>query len=324
MNEKEIIELFAARLGLQRKRMGLDDIAIINAGSEILAFKCDMLVESTDVPKGMEPWQVARKSIVSCASDLASKGIAPYVALVSLGIPKGYPSSHIEGLADGFKAASGEFGVRIVGGDTNECSELVIDCSMIGRAGRRDRKIPSRQGARPGDFVVVSGAFGYASSGLKILINGAKASGQFRKKAVESVLMPAPRQKFGIAMAKYFSSSMDSSDGLSTCLYELARASKVEILIDSEKVPIPAGLEEFARENGLDTGTLVFHGGEEFEIVATIPQARMEEARRQAKKMNLNLYAIGRVVKKRGMGPVVVKTGSTRRQLEDRGYMHLG
>ncbi len=123
LDEKEIIGIFANELGISN----LDDVALLDNG---IVIKSDMLVASTDVPPGMEAWQVARKSVVSCISDLAAKGVKPYAAVISLGIPNSYSTqrSKIEGLAKGFAIASKEFAVKIVGGDTNEAGELVIDC----------------------------------------------------------------------------------------------------------------------------------------------------------------------------------------------------
>jgi thiamine-monophosphate kinase len=270
-----------------------------------------MLVASTDVPPGMEAWQVARKSIVSCVSDLASKGVRPHAAMISLGLPKNCTRPYVEGLARGFAGASKEFEVKIVGGDTNEAGGLVIDCSMIGFA----NKIPTRGGARPGDAVVVSGMFGLPPAGLSILMRNAAASGAFRKQAAESVLFPAPRQRFGLALAKYFSSSIDSSDGLAISLYELAGKSKVDIAIDN--IPAIDGVEKFAQDNGLDSHDLVFHGGEEYEIVATIPKPKLEQAEAAARKAEVGLHVIGRV--QRGAGGVFVG----KKLLENRGYIHF-
>jgi thiamine-monophosphate kinase len=137
----------------------------------------------------------------------------------------------------------------------------------------------------------------------------------FRKQAIESVLQPVPRQRFGVALAKYFSSSIDSSDGLAISLYELASQSNVDIVVDS--VPAVDGLEKFAQENSLDVYELVFHGGEEYEIVATIPQAKLRQAETAARKAELRLRVIGRV--KRGNGSVFVGD----RLLENRGYVHF-
>jgi thiamine-monophosphate kinase len=305
LDEKEIIRIIAGRLDIS----DLDDVALIGRN---VVLKADMLVASTDVPPGMEAWQVARKSIVSCASDLAAKGVKPHAAMISLGLPKSCTRPYVEGLARGFAGAAKEFGVKIVGGDTNEAAGLVIDCSMVGFANGR---MPTRSGARPGDLVVVSGLFGLPPAGLAILMRNAKARGAFRKQAADSVLFPAPRQIFGMALARHFSSSIDSSDGLAISLYEIASQSKVNIVIDS--VPVAEGVSKFAEENGVDQDELVFHGGEEYEIVATIPKAKLNQAKAAARKAKVDLHVIGRV--QRGAGDVF----AGKRPLENRGYTHF-
>ena len=311
LDEKQIIRIFANKLGISN----LDDVALIDKG---IVIKSDMLVASTDVPSGMKPWQAARKSIVSCISDLAAKGVRPHAAVISLGIPKSCSTRRpdIEGLAEGFAIASNEFEVKIVGGDTNEAGELVIDCTMIGFP---RFKVPTRNGAKPGDFVIVSGAFGFAPAGLAILLQDANAitvSSSFRKRAVKSVLEPHPRQSFGLALARYFSSSIDSSDGLAVSLYELASPSEgVDIIIYG--IPAVEGLDKFAEENSLDKHELVFHGGEEYEIVATISHTKIRQAEAAARKAGVSLHVIGRV--QRGSGNVFVRN----KLLENRGYMHF-
>jgi thiamine-monophosphate kinase len=127
--------------------------------------------------------------------------------------------------------------------------------------------------------------------------------------------MPSPRQRFGFALAKYFSSSIDSSDGLATSLYELAGQSRVDIVI--ENVPAAEGVEKFAQENDLDAHELVFHGGEEYEIVATIPKSKLKQAATAARKAGVGLHVIGKV--KRGSGNVF----AGKKLIENRGYVHL-
>lgn len=316
LDEAEVIRIMSSALGIADR----DDVAVIDLpDAEQLAFKADMLVASTDVPAQMKPWQVARKSLVACASDLACKGVLPVAAMISLGLPAGISRGYVEGLAKGFQAASQEFGVKIVGGDTNEAGDLVIDCSMVG-AVTKGWPVPRRSGARPGDAVVVSGMFGYPAAGLVMLLGDRSIktpSGQFRKAAVESVLEPRPRQEFGMALARYFSSSIDSSDGLAFSLYEIAtQSSRVDIKVDYEKVRA-AGVDEFAQANGLDPRSFVFFGGEEYEIIATIPKASMPEARAAAKKAGVALYEVGTVTK--GAGRVY----DGKSLLENRGYQHL-
>jgi thiamine-monophosphate kinase len=328
LNEKQIIDVIVSKLasrGVTKHRD--DDVSILSLHSprmkamKSLILKCDMLVESTDVPPGMKPWQISRKSVSACVSDLSAKGIKPRVSLISIGIPKKYSKTHIGELAKGFQIASKEFDVMIVGGDTNESKELIIDCSMLGFSDHGASELPGRNGAKPGDIVVVSGEFGYPSSGLKILMSRAKGYGKFKGNAISSVMNPRPAQKFGLSLAKFFSSSIDSSDGLSISLHELARQSKVNFVIDD--IPSAIGVRDFARINHLDYESLVFYGGEEYEIVATIPRVMLRNAESTARRLNLRLLIIGKVTK--GWGKVfLVDTRTGRKsQLENRGYIHL-
>jgi thiamine-monophosphate kinase len=341
LNEREIISLFVTRFKANNYnnnnknkkpviRLGEDDISVVpvkngrKSNSKVkLIFKSDMLVESTDVPAGMKLWQIARKSIVSCVSDLSAKGIKPRYALISIGIPKQYSKREILDLIRGFQIASEEYGVEIVGGDTNESNELIIDCSMVGFfLEDTDNNIPRRSGARPGDFIVVSGEFGYSSSGLKILISNAKAQEKFRKNAILSVVRPKPQQKFGISLAKYFSSSIDSSDGLAMSLYELARQSKVNFFVNN--IPSAKGIKQFAEDNHLDVNELIFYGGEEYEIVATVPSKNMKKAESIVRKAGLKLYVIGKV--KKGNSKVFAIEGNNTKKyslVNNRGYLHL-
>ena len=146
----------------------LDDVALIDLGRakrpRLLALKCDMLVGSTDIPPFMRSWQVARKSMVSCVSDFAAKGLAPSECMLSLGLPRSISLHSIKELAYGFERSSKEFGIRILGGDTNHSNEFTIDCSMFGHYNLPISTIPAQSGAKPGDVIVTSGDFGEAAS----------------------------------------------------------------------------------------------------------------------------------------------------------------
>jgi thiamine-monophosphate kinase len=343
INEKQIIEIFvnefkrSSRKGTNHydnrqyytaRRIGEDDVSIISPvrrlrrGTELI-FKCDMLVESTDVPPGMKAWQIARKSVVSCVSDFAAKGIRPpYMSMISLGIPDRYLKDDILELVRGFKKSSREFGIEFIGGDTNEASELIIGCALIGFS--ENGNIPSRNGAKPGDFIVVSGGFGYPAAGLKILMQSANAGGMFKNKAISSVMSPKPQQKFGTSLARYLSSSIDSSDGLAISLYELAIQSKVNFFVST--VPSATGIGRFAMENGfLDSHELIFHGGEEFHIVATVPRQNMKRVENIAGKHRLKLIVIGRATHGAGKVFIIGKQNAKEELslLDNRGYLHL-
>lgn len=281
-----------------------------------LVLKCDMLVGSTDVPPQMTLRQAARKSVVMGLSDLAAKGVNPQGALISLGIPRKTSSKNIDELASGFKEARDEFTIDILGGDTNEASDLVIDCAIFGFA----KKVVGRDGAKPGDHVVLSGPFGYASAGIRILMEKLKADTKFREKAVSSVLYPQPRIRLGVSLVDndLLSSSMDSSDGLAITLHELARRSGVGMNVDT--LPLPEDLQDFSRVNKLDPYELALHGGEEYEIVATVPRDRLSAAMRVASRCRASLIRIGEVTSNER---VRIRAGGKWRNIEDRGWTHL-
>ena len=329
LDEKEIIQLFIAKLKKNNlKDFGQNDVTVVPtqrfrsfSSTPVLVLKCDMLVESTDVPDLMAPWQVARKSVVSVISDLSAKGAKPYVSLISLGLPLYYSKKATASLINGFKLASREFGFIIAGGDTNQTKELIIDCCIMGFTGGNRLEVPGRNGACSGDLIVVSGLFGYPPAGLKILMDGVKATDKFRRRAVRSVLQPEPRMKFGSALSKYFTSSIDSSDGLATSLYELAKQSNVDLYLN--RIPCSPDLLNFANNSSLNSSELIFHGGEEFEIVCTIPRSKIEKVISCAKRSRIQLLVIGEV--KNGYGNVFVKSRMEDEYslLEDRGYTHL-
>lgn len=325
--EEQIIKIISAKLGLNSRFFPLDDVALINTATlgiskqpRLLAFKCDMLVGSTDVPPSMLPAQIARKSLVSCISDFAAKGILPSSCLLSLGIPKLTSLEFIKSLAQGFLNASVEFGMNILGGDTNHSREFVIDCSMLGHTSLPISRIPVQSGARPGDIIVTSGPFGQTAAGLKIILDHAEANGQSKARFISAVMMPEPRLKFGVVLGRHMSSSIDSSDGLAYSLYRIATKSKVDFVI--KRIPIAAGIKQFALENKLNCENLVMYGGEEFEIVGTIPSKEIRTVKRLANSAKIKLIEIGKVSK--GNGRVLVtKEDDSLEELEDRGFSSL-
>lgn len=315
LSERQIINLMSRTLRISKKRtLWNDDVATIPFGNKFLVFKCDMFVRSTDAPRQMSLSQIARKSIVSSLSDLACKGVRPLATLVSLAIPKEFTEKDITALANGFKTVEREFNVNIIGGDTNEGNELVIDCCMIGLSDH----IVRRSGAKNGDLIVTSGAFGYSASGLKILTKKTKTSKKFRSKAVQAVLMPKARLGFGQLLARYATSSMDSSDGLALTLHELSKQSKKRFIVN--ELPTTGEIKEFAKRNRSNFNELVLHGGEEYEIVATIPKRYLAKVKNLARKTRCKLFVIGTVEK--GSGVFILENGK-RIKIEKRGWEHL-
>lgn len=305
----------AGRVPKGYARIG-DDVGVIPTRGKKVVLKVDMLVEKTDVPPGMNFRQAARKAVAMCVSDFAAKGVKPDSFMVSLGLRRGTTQEQVDQIGRGFRDAEREWGVAMVGGDTNEADQLVIDCIMVGFA----KKVVGRKGARPGDALVVTGPFGYPPSGLKILINGARAEKGFRGRAIKSVTMPTPDLKVGIALAEHLTSSMDSSDGLARSLHVLAQESGVGFELD--RMPTGEGVARFAKTNSLLVRDLVMAGGEEYVIVGTVSQKRLSTAREAAESVGGQLMAIGTATREKGRA--FLRTGRSRGPIGDEGWTHLG
>jgi thiamine-monophosphate kinase len=312
-DEQEIIKIFQRRFG-NSEFLG-EDVESLKIGNSRIIVKSDMLVQSTDVPPGMKIQEIARKSVVSCVSDFACKGIKPSFATIALAIPCDFTRKMINQLADGFASVSKEFRLKIVGGDTNQGKELVIEVSMFG-VGKKN--MPSRGGARIGDIIATSGPFGYSSLGLEIILGKYKDNPQFLKKCKNYVMRPTPRLEFGLQAARYFSSSMDSSDGLAMTLNYMSEQSKTRFVISS--FPTEYDIIEFATRKKIELRDLVFCGGEEYEMVFTVPPLYIQQVRQVAEKLRVPLFEIGRVVRGK---KVILMEKFNPEIIEKCGWIHL-
>ncbi len=157
-----------------------DDVSAIPFSSKNwIIVKTDMLVGSTDIPPGMTVQEAARKAVVATVSDFAAKGVRPRALMVSLGLPAPAKEKTVQDVARGLGRAAREYKCKIIGGDTNQANDLVIDIAGIGFA--NPKTLVRRNGARPGDIIAVTGPFGKASAGLRILMaRGKKDLGQRR------------------------------------------------------------------------------------------------------------------------------------------------
>lgn len=318
-NENEIIKIILETIGRSSNDFSQinDDVSLFSIKNTNLVISTDMLVKKTDAPQGMATWQIARKSLVACVSDFAAKGVQPKASLISLGIKSGTTREEIYQLGEGFKKATQEYHFEIIGGDTNETEDLIIDCCMIGFS----KKIIGRQGAKPGDRIFVTGFFGYPPLGLKIIYDNIEVLEKTRQKAISSIFLPTPKLELALTLSKIhtFSASIDSSDGLAISLHQLAEASKVGIEISN--LPVDQDIIDAAKKVNLDVKDLVFNGGEEYEIVCSIPEEKCKEAKEKAQKMGTPLIEIGKVTSEQNK--IIFNDGKQISNIERKGWVHL-
>jgi len=259
--------------------------------------------------------QAARKAVVATVSDFAAKGVQPEGLLISLGLVPPVRLSTVNEVVSGLEKGAREYHCRIIGGDTSETDDLVIDCIGFGfsAAGR----ILRRDGAKPGDVVAVTGDFGRTTAGLQILLGKKKRWPHRFSKLISSVLHPSAKLEAGLKLAEsgFVNGSIDSSDGLAWSLHEIARLSKVNIVL--ETIPVAPDVKMFARERGLVPEELALFGGEEYELVLAIRRDGFANVRRRIP----SLQKIGNVTI--GSGDVIAPFGRSFRKIEPRGYEHF-
>jgi thiamine-monophosphate kinase len=320
--EREIISIIWKNLDVMPKMPVPfdDDVSAVEIGRQsVIVLKTDMLVDKTDVPPNMSLWQACRKAVIMNISDFAAKGVKPIAMLVSLGLPKNLATAeNAEQIGKGLNAGAREYGAYVIGGDTNESSDLVISISLFGTAKRNTLML--RSGAKPDDLVTVTGLFGKTAAGLKILVEGLKAPKKIGKIFVDSVLMPCARLKEGLALSqtKAVSASIDSSDGLAWSLHEIGKASNVGFLINS--LPTAKEAKRFAKINKLDPLDLTLYGGEEYELVLTIKPKLWEKAENAVERVGEKLFPIGKVTAEK---QVLLEIDGKRRIIETRGWEHF-
>jgi thiamine-monophosphate kinase len=227
-----------------------------------------------------DPWDaVARKALRVNLSDLAAKGATPEGYLLGLGLPDDWSAENLDAFGAGLAADQAEFAIRLIGGDTIRTPErLTISITAIGTVphGRMVR----RGGARPGDRIVVTGTIGDAALGLRLRLDPAGdrtptlAAGD-RAHLLGRYLLPRPRVAAAGAVLEHANGAMDISDGLVGDLGKMATASGVAITVDAAQVPLSSAARAACERDPLLTA-VAFTGGDDYEIAAAIPAARMD------------------------------------------------
>ena len=312
LNENEIINIFQTKLG--NKKFVSEDVEKFTLGKTKIIAKIDTMVQSTDIPQKMELSDAARKSIIACVSDFASKGVKPQYGIISINLPKSISKKEVKDIAKGFKKACEEYEISIVGGDTNEGKEIVFNICILGNS----NQIITRKGANEKDVIFTTGPFGYTFVGLDILLSNKKKISTLIKKSIKTVTNPKPRLNYGLRNKKYFTSAMDSSDGLSTTLNEMSKQSKKKFIIN--KIPIDTNLNNYLKKQNKDLNKAVFHGGEEYEFVFTIPSKYKKIIIKNAKLLKTPIIEIGYVTF--GKGGYLEDKGKKIR-LKDLGWKHF-
>ena len=308
-DESAIIRILQDRLG--NDGFVPEDVEVFSMDGGTVVASMDTMVQSTDIPPKMSLADAARKSMVACVSDFAAKGVRPRYGVISVNVPETISSLKIASIGMGLKKACDEYRISVLGGDTNSGMEIVLNICLFGNACH----IVGRGGANIGDSIFVTGPFGYAPAGLRMFLGKEEGRESFTRRAKMAFAHPEPKLDFGVENGKYFSSAMDSSDGLAVTLNEMSRQSKRKFVIDN--IPLTEDVQNYAESIGISPDMLVFHGGEEYEFVFTASQDNQEAIMGSASLHGTPVIQIGHVMPGEG---VFVKHCNKTTRLADSGW----
>lgn len=282
-----------------------DDAAVLKFGDVCQLVSTDLLVEGVHFDLAYAPLKhLGYKAVVVNLSDICAMNAVPTQITVSLALSNRFPIEAVEELYEGIKLACAHYKVDLIGGDTtSSTSGLMISITAMGTANESD--ITYRSGAQEKDLIVVTGDLGAAYLGLQILE---------REKAVfmedknmqpdlhgsEYVLERQLKPEARMDIVKMFqemdlvpTSMIDVSDGLSSELLHLAKASDLGLQVYEEKIPCDPTVMTIAEEFNLNGVTCALNGGEDYELLFTIAQKDYDKI-----KANPNMTVIGYMVDK--------------------------
>ena len=324
-NEDALIERIARRLAGRRRapatlRLGIgDDAAILRPGTrDDWVVSTDFSLESVHFRLDTHPPRaIGYRSLARAASDLAAMGAHPEFFLLSLSLPQRHTGRWLDQMLSGMGHAARTLRLRLIGGDTTRWPMVAIAITVIGRASRG--RAVRRDGARPGDHLYVSGRLGAAALGLALISSQSRPSAHDRRDArlLRPHLYPSIPLDLGIHLAesRLASAMMDLSDGLSTDLARLVRASRVGARVFADRLPavrIPAALARIK----LDPLKLALDGGEDYGLLFTVPASRVAKVPRVFR--GTTITRIGEIV--RGREIQIVDAAGHARPLKPGGW----
>jgi thiamine-monophosphate kinase len=273
----------------------VDDAAILSASGEDIVVTTDAVVEGVHYLASDPPDTIARKALRVNLSDLAAKGAAPAGFVLTLAL-RSKEDAWLRPFADALGEDAKTFACPLLGGDTvSTPGPQMISITGFGRVPKG--RMVGRTGARPGDIILVTGTIGDAALGLDVLTGGPVAGAlaanpQARELLVSRYRVPQPRTTLAIAVRDHATAAMDVSDGLAGDLAKLCAASAVSALIQAHHVPLSPAASAVRPSVGLEK---LVAGGDDYEILCTVPKARCGEFVREAERAGVAVTAIGAV-----------------------------
>lgn len=271
IGEKELVRYIISN----SKDITPDDTAITNFNDTNLISTCDMLIQSRHFPENMTYFDIGFKSVTVNVSDLAAMGAEPLGFLLAIAIPKDLRLDDFKEIIDGVLKACDYYSIPLIGGDTNEASEIIISGTALGLTDRPLMKDTYDKG----DLIAITGDIGLAALGFEL--------DTLDNVYVKHALRPEAKIKEGLILRDYATSATDITDGLASELYEIKK-DDYGFMIYEEMLNVSDEYKQLADKLGLDYLDLILHVGEDFELLFTISRENLE-------KLPIDCIVIGEV-----------------------------
>ena len=319
MNEDELVAAIAAlNNGRPRVLIGIGDDAAVwqPSRSRRSVISSDALVEGVHFSREwMAPSEIGARAMAANLSDLAAMAAQPRLGTVALGVSQAWTNDALLECYAGMTRCARQFGLQIAGGDLVSAPVLTIAITVVGEV--RATHVKTRAGARPGDVLACTGPLGASRAGLDVARGAVRIAEPLAARALRAHRTPRPRIAEGrwLGASRSVHAMMDCSDGLSSDLPRMARASGVGARI--ECVPAAKAADAAAAALGIDPADYALAGGEDFELLVAIEaRAYPHLARRFAARFGRPLERIGVVqadervlVVKQGREEPLARTG---------------
>lgn len=272
VGEKELVRYIISR----SKEIVPDDTAVTPFNDSNLISTCDMLVQSRHFPKSMSYFDMGFKAVTVNVSDLAAMGAEPLGFLLAVAIPKNLELDSFKGIVDGVLSACDYYNIPLIGGDTNEASEIIMTGTALGLC---DRPL-MKDTYSAGDVVALTGDIGQAALGFELEV--------FDNIYVKKALKPIARLNEGIEIKNAgATSATDITDGIASELYEMKK-DNFGFMIYEELLGISDEYKAIADDLNLNYLDLILHVGEDFELLFTISKENL-------KNLSIDYKVIGEV-----------------------------
>jgi len=324
LTEDGLVAAIADAIGTppRRLRVGIgDDAAAWQPDAHHLELiTTDMLVDGVHFRSASaDAAALGHKALAKSLSDIAAMAGRPLLAIVALGVTHAIDEMWVRSFYRGMAGLAGKSRCSIAGGDIVRAPALTIAVTVVGDVRRTSMR--TRSGAKGGDLVAVTGPLGLGAVGLRAVDAGDE---KLSPRAANWYLKPQPRLAEGafLGSRRAVHALMDISDGVSTDLARMARASHVDATVSGDSLYVHPEVAAMTAACGLDTEHVVLSGGDDYELLVAIdPRAYAHVASAFERRFGRPLSVIGRF--EIGDGAVWIEHSGRREPLAPTGYDHL-